>query len=110
MTHKIFALAVAYAVLAVFAISLEASDPAQGQVLSKQCTVCHGELGIARDPEVPNLAGQSAFYISKSLKEYQTGKRDDRRMTLMVENLSDQDIKDLGAWYESIQVTVSIPE
>ena len=110
MTYKIVGLALAYAVLATFAVSLHATDPAQGQTLSKQCSVCHGKLGIAKDPEVPNLAGQSAFYLEKSLKDYQTGKREDRRMTLMVQNLSDQDIKDIAAWYESIVETATLPE
>ncbi len=87
-----------------------AADPLNGRSLSKQCSVCHGKLGIAKDPEVPHLAGQSAFYVEKSLKDYQTGKREDRRMTLMVQNLSEQEIKDIAAWYESIVVTATLPE
>ena len=87
-----------------------AADPAKGQELSRQCSVCHGKLGLAKDPEVPNLAGQSALYVEKSLRDYQTGVREDRRMTLMVQNLSDKDIKDIAAWYESIIVTAEAPE
>lgn len=87
-----------------------AADPVKGQELSRQCSVCHGKLGLAKDPEVPNLAGQSAFYVEKSLRDYQSGAREDRRMTLMVQNLSVQDIKDIAAWYESIIVTAEAPE
>lgn len=72
--------------------------------------MCHGKEGIASDPEVPNLAGQSAFYVEKSLKDYKSGIRQDRRMTLMAANLSDADIKDLAAWYASITVEVTVPE
>ena len=110
MRVKHFGLIVAYAALITFTATTQAADPVKGQTLSKQCSVCHGKLGIAKDPEVPNLAGQSAFYVEKSLKDYQTGKREDRRMTLMVQNLSEQDIKDIAAWYESIVVTASLPE
>ncbi len=87
-----------------------ASDPANGQTLARQCSVCHGKIGVANDPEVPNLAGQSAFYIEKSLKDYRSGTRQDRRMTLMAQNLTDEDIKDLSAWYASLIIEVSIPE
>ncbi len=47
-----------------------AADPVNGRALSRQCTVCHGKTGVANDPEVPNLAGQSAFYLEKSMKDY----------------------------------------
>lgn len=87
-----------------------AADPDNGKRLSRQCSACHGKDGIARDPEVANLAGQSAYYLEKSLKDFQSGAREDRRMTLIVKNLSDSDIKDIAAWYASFEVTVTIPE
>ncbi len=87
-----------------------AADPENGRKLARKCTVCHGKLGIAKDPEVPNLAGQSAFYMEKSLKAYRSGTREDRRMTLMAKPLSDDEIKDISAWFESIVVTVAEPE
>lgn len=87
-----------------------AADPAKGRELSRQCSVCHGKTGVANDPEVPNLAGQSAFYIEKSMKDYRSGAREDRRMTLMAANLSDTDIKDLAAWYASFLLEVTVPD
>lgn len=87
-----------------------AADPAKGRKLARKCTVCHGKLGIGNDPEVPNLAGQPALYIEKSLIDYQTGKRKDRRMTLMAKPLSKEDIKDLAAWFESLEIKVKSPE
>ena len=86
-----------------------AIDPANGRTLARQCSVCHGKTGVANDPEVPNIAGQSAFYLEKSLKDYRSGAREDRRMTLMAQNLTDKDIKDLSAWYASFIIEVSIP-
>ena len=38
------------------------------------------------------------------------GQHEDRCMTLMVQHLSDEDIKDIAAWYESIVVTATLPE
>jgi cytochrome c553 len=86
-----------------------AADVANGKKLARKCTVCHGKLGVGKDPEVPHLAGQSALYIEKSLLDYQTGKRHDRRMTLMAKPLSRDDIKDLAAWFESLQISVKDP-
>ncbi len=95
--------------LALFANPAFAADPAAGKKLARQCSVCHGRDGVAKDPEVPNLAGQSAFYIEKSLKDFRDGAREDRRMTLIVKRLSDEDIKDLAAWFASFTVTVKPP-
>lgn len=87
-----------------------AADPANGQLLARQCSVCHGKMGVANDPEMPNLAGQSALYLEKSMKDFRSGIRQDRRMSLMAQNLSDSDIKDLAAWYASFILEVSAPE
>jgi cytochrome c553 len=87
-----------------------AADPANGKVLSRQCSVCHGKNGVANDPEVPNLAAQSSFYLEKSLNAFRSGLREDRRMTLIAQNLKDSDIKDLAAWYSSFTIEVSVPE
>ena len=72
----------------LIAVPVAASDPQNGKKLSRKCSVCHGQLGIARDPEVPHLAGQSARYIEKSIMDFQKGERQDRRMSLIVKNLS----------------------
>ena len=93
----------------IFAMPVAAADRENGKLLSKKCSACHGKLGVARDPEVPHLAGQSARYIEKSIKDFQKGERQDRRMTLMVKKLSKADIKDLAAWYSSLEISVVDP-
>lgn len=110
LTHRCLALALPALLALLVALPVYAVDPENGRKLSRQCTVCHGKTGIANDPEVANLAGQSAFYLEKSLKDFREGIREDRRMTLVVKSLSDEDIKDLAAWYASIKVTVEMPE
>lgn len=89
---------------------LAAADPESGRVLARQCSVCHGKTGIANDPEVPHLAGQSAFYLEKSLKDYRSGTRMDRRMSLLAKDLDDEQIRNLAAWYASITIEARIPE
>ena len=97
-------------ILNLSSVNSYAADPTSGESLSRQCSVCHGKNGIANDPEVPSLAAQSSFYIEKSLKDYRSGIRQDRRMTLMAQNLTDEEIKDLAAWYSSFTVEVTLPE
>lgn len=92
------------------AIPSFAADPEKGQILARKCSVCHGKNGMARDPEVPNLAGQSSLYLEKILKDFRDGTRKDRRMSLIVKTLSDEDIKDLAAWFSTFVVTVERPE
>lgn len=87
-----------------------AADAERGRDLARQCSVCHGKLGLANDPEAPHLAGQSSLYLEKSLSDYQSGARADRRMTLIAEPLSPDDIKDLAAWYSSLVISVEEPE
>jgi cytochrome c553 len=87
-----------------------AGDVENGKAMARQCSVCHGRIGIAQDPEVPHLAGQSAFYLEKTMKDYRDGRREDRRMTLMAQNLTDEDIADLAAWFASIDIVVTPPD
>jgi cytochrome c553 len=49
----------------------------------------------------PNLAGQHASYIRKSLQDYRDGQRVNPLMSGFATNLSDQDIEDLAAWFAS---------
>jgi cytochrome c553 len=99
-------------VTALVTVSLNclAADLSNGKALSSQCSVCHGKDGIAKDPESPNLAGQSALYLEKSLVDYKKGIRQDRRMSLIAQSLSIEDIKDLAAWYAAFEVTAVAPE
>lgn len=98
------------------AIALSVSMPLlagsveEGKALSTQCSACHGKDGISRDPEAPNLAGQSAFYIEKQLVDYQKGIRQDRRMSLIAQSLDMTKIRNLAAYYAAFKITVTPPE
>ena len=96
--------------IAGFAGNATASTAEAGQELARQCTVCHGSNGIANDPLSPNLAGQSAAYLEKSLKDFRAGARQDPRMSYVAQGLEDDDIKALAAWYASFVVDVTVPE
>lgn len=87
-----------------------AGDPAIGKSLSAQCSACHGKDGLSRDPEAPNLAGLSALYLEKALLDYKKGMRQDRRMSLIAQGLSKENIEHLAAWYSAFEVSVKAPD
>ena len=68
---------------------------------SQTCVACHGNDGIGILPEYPNLAGQHADYIEVSLKAYRSGQRKNPVMGGMAGVLTDNDIKELAAYYSS---------
>jgi cytochrome c553 len=70
----------------------------RGATLALQCTMCHGARGIS-DANSPNLAGQYAPVIYKQLMDYRSGARVNAIMSPRVQDLSDQDIADLAAYY-----------
>lgn len=88
----------------------QGADPAEGRKLATQCKTCHGLDGIATIPIAPNLAGESQMYIEKQLKDFRSGKREHEMMTVVARNLTDRQISDLAAWYQSIEVIATMPE
>lgn len=78
-------------------------DPTAGKMKSSQCAGCHEIAGYrAAFPQVyrvPKLAGQHATYIAAALKAYQTGERTNTVMGAIAANLSEQDMRDLAAYY-----------
>ena len=92
---------------AFFALALNTSVSADsiesGKSKATSCAVCHGMNGISQMPGAPNLAGQQAVYTSEQLKNFRSGKRSNEIMNVIAKPLSDADIADLSAWFESIK-------
>ena len=63
------------------------------------CAACHGETGTSPTPNWPTLAGQHKDYLVEVMMQYRNGQRDDPVMAGQLINLSDDDIKDLAAFY-----------
>ena len=66
------------------------------------CVACHGADGIGKAPQYPNLAGQKATYLEKQLRAFRSGERKDPNMNPVATPLSDGDIAELAAYFESI--------
>ncbi len=83
------------------------ADPAKGKVIAESiCVACHGADGNSATPANPILAGQGADYIYKQLKNFKSidGKpavRNNPIMAGMAAPLSDEDMKNVAAWFSS---------
>ena len=77
-----------------------AADP---KVLTVEaCAACHGEDGIARDSEVPHLAGQNERYLYNQMLAFRSGRRPHREMRIMARDLSLDEMAMIAAYYASL--------
>lgn len=71
-----------------------------GAAKAAVCSACHGPNGHSINPLWPNLAGQHANYTFEQVKAIQKGeKRVNPTMQPLVANMSDEDIRDIAAYY-----------
>jgi len=90
--------------------SQAAADPALGKAkVQAVCAVCHGVDGIGKNPDVPNLAGESPQYIQKQLKAFRSGARQHDQMSIIAKDLSDKDIANVADWFAGLKFTVKLP-
>ena len=80
-------------------------DVAKGKELAVDCADCHGEDGKG-DADTPALVGHEQAYFIEQLKAFKSGARkdDDDTMKMYTEDLSEQDMADLAAYYASLPV------
>tara|TARA_R110001583_G_scaffold7720_8_gene37906 strand:+ start:5209 stop:5811 length:603 start_codon:yes stop_codon:yes gene_type:complete len=76
-------------------------DIEAGKAKSVTCVACHGGDGNSPSNLYPKLAGQHKSYLEKQLQQFKSGERSDPIMAGMVAALSEQDMKDLAAYYSS---------
>ncbi|MFW9268354.1 c-type cytochrome [Pseudomonas sp. NR3] len=87
--------------LGITGVAHAAGDAAAGQAKAAVCGACHGPDGNSMAPNFPKLAGQGERYLTKQLKEIRDGKRVVLEMTGLLNNLNDQDLADLAAYFAS---------
>jgi cytochrome c553 len=75
-------------------------DPAKGQVTATTiCSACHTSDGTRGSPANPILQGQHPEYLTKQLIEFKSGKRDNAIMKGMASTLSEDDMKNVAAYF-----------
>lgn len=67
-----------------------------------ECEPCHGVDGIARDSEVPHLAGQNELYLLNQLRAFHDGSREHKEMRYMTRRMTEEDIGALASYFAGL--------
>src|ERR1700704_3390576 len=79
-----------------------AADIAAGKEKAELCAGCHGDNGISQTENIPSLAGQLDQFIQWQLVYFRAGSRKNEQMQPIVEQLNNDDIRNLGAYFASL--------
>jgi len=98
-------------VLALSAVNLQAAeilkgDPVAGEKKAVTCTACHGADGNSNAPSFPKLAGLGERYLLEQTQYIRDGVRPVMQMAGQVDNMSDQDLADIAAYYDGMARSV----
>lgn len=84
-----------------------AGDPAAGEQNAAVCASCHGQGGAKPIMAVyPKLSGLGETYLYRQLVDIKAGDRPIPEMTGLLDNMSDQDLWDLAAYYNDQEMVV----
>jgi len=97
--HQVTGQIVWLAVLASSIVSVNAQSISAGEHKHGFCASCHGISGRSFKLNYPILAGQSAPYILHELQDFKEGRRSDPTMDPIMPQLSDEDMRDLAAFF-----------
>jgi cytochrome c553 len=98
------ALIVAFA--AVAPATAAPPDPVAGKAKAAPCFACHGEDGNSVQPAIPSLAAQPPLYVFYQLIQFREERRKDPLMSPFAAKLTDQDMKDIAAYFSALPARV----
>ncbi len=88
----------------------QAADVSAGKAKAEPCAACHGVDGVSQMENMPSLAGQPDTFLQWQLVFFRAGTRKDEAMQAVVAEMTNQDIRDLGAYYASLPPPAKIAE
>jgi cytochrome c553 len=99
-----------FASLMMLSTGAVAGDAEAGKNKSAACGGCHGMDGNSFVPTFPKLAGQNEAYIVNQLKAFKANDtRKNEIMLGMAAGLSEEDMADIGAYYQAQTVAAAAP-
>ena len=87
-----------------------AADIAAGKEKAELCVGCHGDNGISQMENIPSLAAQPDQFIQWQLVFFRAGTRKNEQMQPIVEQLNNEDIRNLGAYFASLSPATPKPD
>jgi cytochrome c553 len=79
-----------------------AADAAAGKKLAEGCAGCHGADGVSKTELTPSLAGEPDDYIQWQLVYFRLDARKNELMESVAQSLTNEEIRNLGAYYASL--------
>lgn len=80
----------------------QAGDAAAGAAKAGACVACHGSKDFAGIFPLVQLAGRDADKLATKTNKYRTWKLVSPLMNMAVITLSDKDVEDISAYYQSL--------
>lgn len=82
-------------------------DAGAGKLKTASCAGCHGQDGNSAIASFPKLAGLGEKYLTAQLRHIKAGERVIVEMTGLLDYMSDQDLQDMAAYYNSKNIQIS---
>ncbi|MGH6769497.1 MAG: c-type cytochrome [Xanthobacteraceae bacterium] len=73
----------------------------------QQCSVCHGEDGNSRMPNVPSIAGQPQYFLATQLVLVREGVRKIEGMSPLLKGLKDEEIVAIAKHFAALEAKPS---
>jgi cytochrome c553 len=87
-----------------------AADIGAGKEKAELCAGCHGEAGISKTENIPSLAAQPDQFLQWQLVFFRSGSRKNEQMQPIVEQISNEDIRNLGAYFAALPPPEPTPD
>ncbi|MFP4207750.1 MAG: c-type cytochrome [Wenzhouxiangella sp.] len=81
------------------------ADLEEGRVIAFSCLGCHGipfQTNVYPTYFVPRIKGQTAGYLESALRAYREGSRRHATMQAQANTLSEEDIRNVAAYFASL--------
>ena len=112
MNKSAYWVVAALAILATTTVLAEDTTRLE-KMVDRLCSACHGQDGNSISTNYPKLAGLSAKYTEQQLRSFRDRTRADKdavdAMWGWARSLTDQDIKEIGAYYAAQKRTSGEP-
>src|SRR5690242_12852588 len=92
----------AVALVAVASAPAISADTTAAKEKAEMCVACHGEGGVSQTENIPSLAGQPDQFLQWQMVFFRGGARKNEQMQPIAEQVSNEDIRALGAYFASL--------
>ena len=106
MKRLVFSLASILMAVTSFNVQSQ-GDAAAGEQKVAVCAACHGTDGNSQLGSNPKLAGQNERYTLKQLLDIKSDAREVPLMQGLLDNMSEQDLMDIAAFYATQEKTIN---